>query len=474
MLPVLAWDNRGEAPAGWGSHVLVHWDEFEPSQGSYRFDLFETALARRDRPCYLQIAFSLYDKVKGAPVDRTARAHKRSLRVQVGGYTGEIPSYDAGWVEAYSRAVEALAGRLKGHAQVRGYWHAAGWSQETQAAMATRTGDWATALRPLLNLETYLNAIRVSTKRAVAAWSFGSAQDAVPVYLPGAPSPGSVWGSSRRRDVIAELLDAGAGYMNCGLATDNDTAWGAGERAGTMMVDIAQRTPRRAFEEGPRHALGEPLEVYWWLLRARHWQADCVNFYGSISAPHAAAVWPLLPKEGVRWLVFRDREFPETSYSTGGKVYGSGGEPGCWGYGLQWLGGGSLTFDPKRYTYDRWQLWTEEPVRIGAPGLSDGVYRVQLWSCDGDAKILEVAVANERFTVPADRVYHRVDLLGLVQPPAREGLPNDEPVATAQKVRYWLEEEARQREQGNAGRADVILYSNIDLAYRLEGASRAV
>jgi hypothetical protein len=44
----------------------------------------------------------------------------------------------------------------------------------------------------------------------------------------------------------------------------------------------------------------------------------------------------------------------------------------------------------------------------------------------------------------------------------------DETRATATKVRWWLEELARVTEAGETDRARAILYSLIDLAYRLE------
>jgi len=57
-----------------------------------------------------------------------------------------------------------------------------------------------------------------------------------------------------------------------------------------------------------------------------------------------------------------------------------------------------------------------------------------------------------------------------VPEPEPEPLPNDEqgpPSVLAQKIRYWLEEEQRQRHE-NPARAEAIHASNIDLAYRLE------
>jgi len=66
---------------------------------------------------------------------------------------------------------------------------------------------------------------------------------------------------------------------------------------------------------------------------------------------------------------------------------------------------------------------------------------------------------------PGDRLY-----AALFAP--REPLPNDEPAATAEKVRWWLEECARQFEGGAAERAEAILYSLVALAYRLEQDGR--
>jgi len=66
---------------------------------------------------------------------------------------------------------------------------------------------------------------------------------------------------------------------------------------------------------------------------------------------------------------------------------------------------------------------------------------------------------------PGDRLY-----AALLAP--RESLPNDEPAATAEKVRWWLEECVRQFEAGAAERAQAILYSLVALAYRLEQVGR--
>ena len=130
-----------------------------------------------------------------------------------------------------------------------GYWHAAGWNAETQIAAVSNTGDWGAAARPYVQQQDYYDFLTESTRRAVAAWG------SVPVYLPGAPSPGGVWGT-KRRDVVADCLKAGAGYMNCGLLADNSNSTGVGERAGLGMYDIGLLTERRGFEEGPRGESG--------------------------------------------------------------------------------------------------------------------------------------------------------------------------------------------------------------------------
>ena len=144
---VQAWDNIGEAPAGWGSHIMVRWRDFEPAAGVYRIELLTQALARRPRPCYIQLGFSFLDKALNVPVDFSPRQHKRSLRLSSNGIIGEIPPYDATWSNAYSQAVEALAYGLRDELQVLGYWHAAGWNTETQAAVSIRNNAWATAAR---------------------------------------------------------------------------------------------------------------------------------------------------------------------------------------------------------------------------------------------------------------------------------------------------------------------------------------
>jgi len=191
MQLVLAHDNGGKAPPGWASHIFVYWRDFEPSARQYRFDLFERALRNADRPCYLQLGFSVYDKVARAPVDASSPAHKRSIALTAAsGVTGEVPDYSPAWAAAYSAAVKALAEHFRTNPQVAGYWHAAGWNQETQAAVNNSGGLWGDMLRERLEGNTYYRFIRDTTAAAVAAWA------PVPVYLPGAPSPGVLWGGS--------------------------------------------------------------------------------------------------------------------------------------------------------------------------------------------------------------------------------------------------------------------------------------
>ena len=76
---------------------------------------------------------------------------------------------------------------------------------------------------------------------------------------------------------------------------------------------------------------------------------------------------------------------------------------------------------------------------------------------------------------PGDRLYDALFAPGGPKPgglaPKPEGLaplPHDAPAAPAEKVRWWLEECARQFEAGAAERGQAILYSLIALAYRLE------
>lgn len=401
MLLVQAWDNQGTAPDGWGSHILVYWRDFEPDAGVYRIDQFLRMIERRDRPCYVQLIFSLYGKATTAPQDYTPAQHKRSLKLVLGGLTGEIPPYDSAWTEAYCRAVEALALGLRDHPQVIGYWHAAGWNAETQAACLTRTGDWTAAVRPLLRPQYYYNFIKTSTARAVAAWGD------VPVYLPGAPSPGGVWGT-KNREIVADCLKMGAGYMNCGLQADNSTSIGLGMRAGLGMYDIGRLAKRRGFEEGQRQSLAEPLELYWLLMRARHWQGDFVNLYGGISVPQVEKVEYLLPADDVRWIVFRNAEYGANVYTSGGKIYGHSGEPGPWGSGITVQDVTPVREGPG-FGFDRWVLETSDALVLTLPDMADGEHVVTIWRPDGSRERNTELVQGGQLTLPPGR-YHRVDV----------------------------------------------------------------
>jgi hypothetical protein len=381
--------------------VVLPWRDFEPVAGVYRLDLFEQALARRDRPCYVQIVFSMLDKSRNAPVDYTPAPHKRSLRLMVGGLIGEIPPYDVAWTSAYNRAVAALAAGLRDHPQVAGYWHAAGWNAETQAAVSIRGVDWAAVAKPLLSSIAYYAFITGSTMRAVDVWGD------TPVYLPGAVSPGEVWGT-KRRDLIAECLRGGAGYMCCGLASDNSTAVGIGERAGLGMYDIALGVEHLGFEEGQRQNEDDRLELYWMLLRALGWGADFVSLYASMSAPQVAEIEHLLPAPGVRWIVFRDAEYAPNTYTAGGKIYGHGGEPGNWGVGI--TADGAAERGGSGFGFNRWFLRVDGLLVLTLAGAADGRYQVTIWRPDGSQEIDAYEVAGERLILPTGR-YHRVDVI---------------------------------------------------------------
>ena len=226
------------------------------------------------------------------------------------------------------------------------------------------------------------------------------------MYLPGAPSPGEIWGT-KRRDLIGDCLRAGAGYLNCGLRVDNDTSVGLGERAGLGMYDIAELTTRRGFEEGPRSEPDEPMELYWMLLRARHWRADFVNLYASLSAPDVAVVQDLLPAANARWIVFRDAEYAAQSWVAGGKTYGFSGEPGNWANRI--TAEGVALSRGAGFGFDRWIATVSGLLILKLPGLADGLYPVTIWRPDGSREEVVHEVAGERLALPAGR-YHRVDV----------------------------------------------------------------
>lgn len=408
MRMVQAWDNAGGAPEGWGSHVIVLWDQLEVRDGVYDWRALDAALAVRHRPCFLQVAFSLFDKAAQIPVDHTAAAHRRSLNlVATPGRVGTIPRYDAAWRQAYSALVQALATRYRNHPDVAGYWHAAGWNQETQAAAQAGGINWGElAVKAGLLQGDYLAAVGETTAVAVRAWA------PQPVYLPGAPSPGSVWGT-KRRDVIAAALEDGAGYMDCGLQPDSSTAFGLGGHAGLGMIEIATHSRLApGFEEGPILG-GLPDELYWNLLHARHWGAAFVCLYRSLSGQHYGAVAGRLPLGSARWIVFRDSEFGPTTYTDAqGRIFGHSGEPGCWGSGIEFTPDewNTLHFNTERFDCARWVLHASNPLRLRLPGLADGLYPCAVWTPDGAKSESHLRVSAEVATL-ASGEYHRVDVL---------------------------------------------------------------
>lgn len=408
MRMVQAWDNLGEAPEGWGSHVIVMWDQLEVSDGVYNWAALDKALAVRHRPCFLQVVFSLYDKTAQMPVDRTADDHRNSLRLAATpARVGTIPRYDAAWRQAYTAMVQALANRYRNHPDVAGYWHAAGWNQETQAAATTNGGEWGKlAVAAGLRQEDYLTAIAETTAAAVRAWAPQS------VWLPGAPSPGAIWGN-KRRDVIAAALEDGAGYMDCGLQPDSPTAFGIGGHAGLGMIEIASHSRLApGFEEGPILG-GMPGELYWNLLHARAWGAAFVCLYRNLSGSYYPAVASRLPAGGARWIVFRDAEFgPATYIDAQGRTFGHRGEPGCWASGIEFTPDAyqTLHFNTGRFGCDRWVLHASNPLLLALPGLQDGLYPCVAWAPDGTRREQHLAV-REGFATLASGEYHRVDVL---------------------------------------------------------------
>ena len=413
MRMVQAWDNAGTALDGWGSHVIVLWDEVEPSKGVYNWDLVDKALLAKNRPCYLQVAFSLYYKTSSIPIDHTAAPHRNSLRLTAApGRVGTIPRYDAAWRAAYGNMVEALATRYRNHPRVAGYWHAVGWNQETQAAANAGGVDWGKlAVSAGLQQGDYLAAIGETTARAVAVWK------PQPVYLPGAPSPGGVWGT-KRRDVIAAALEGGAAYMNCGLQPDHPQAFGLGGHAGLGMVEITTHAwGPPGFEEGPILG-GMPYELYWNLMHARHWQAAFVCLYSSLSGKHYPEISGLLPSDNARWIVFRDAEYAPVTYQDAqGRTFGHSGEPGCWGKGIVFTSDAdhSLHCTPERFGFDRWVLHASTPLQLRLPDMSDGLCPCVVWHSDGSRHDSPVMVKDGIATLPTGE-YHRVDILPVPTP----------------------------------------------------------
>ncbi len=404
MRIVQTWAGLGGVPTGWERHCPVLWSKWEYEPGRYDYAYIDDLLARQSTPVHLQIIISMWGRETGL-ADYTPAFHQRTLRLTTSdGKLGAIPNYaDASWQTAYQRAVAALATRYARHAQVVGYWHAVGVNQETQATLRSVDGaDWHTPAARVLSETGYYDFIVNSTAAAVTAW------DPMPVYLPGAASPGVTWGR-KRRDVVQSALLAGARYQMCGLLADNTTAYGLGVRAGQGLTDIIAATGARCAFEGGKQAGADPWELYWLLMRAAHWQADFVDLQASWT-PHYPTVAPFLPAADCRWLVWRDAEFSAQTWTGGdGQLYGQSGEPGCWARGLTWLTGGRLSLDAQRYDWGRWRLDAAEPVVVGAPGVPDGDYLVSVYYPSNDGDTLTVTVRGECFSLPSG-AYHRVDL----------------------------------------------------------------
>lgn len=441
---------------------MVRWCDWEPGPGKFDWGRVELALNAADRPCYLQIGFSMYNRALGAPEDYTPAHWRQTIALTAdSGVTGYVPDYSPGWADGLLAATAALAQRFKDHPNVRGFWAGLGWDQECQAAVNNSGGAWATLLKPKLAEQTYLDFLLRYGRACRDLWA------PVPVYLPAAPSPGGVWGH-RRRDVVASLLEEGCNYMNCGLLPDHQNSYGVGAYVGTGMHDIViGRTARVGYEEGPRRARGDAGELYWMMLRA--WdRCDFLAVYGSLSAPQVDVVLPKLPTTA-RWFAWRDAEAAQMTWmGADGRLYGTACEPGSWGVGLAWRSGGRLVFDGARYDFGRWQLVSDGAIQMEAAGLADGRYGVTIYSPPDCRSEIVVQVQDGLFDLPAG-IYHRIDLHepALVTP-AAEPLPNDEPDATATKVRWWIEELKRTLDAGREDRAGAILISLIDLAYRLE------
>ena len=465
MLLVNAWSNQGNVPLGWGSQIIIYWKDFESLNGQYGFSKFDYWLAKQNRPCYLQIGFSFYDEDKKVPIDVSPDIYKSSIILTSStGQIGYIPDYNPIWVQAYINATTALGQHYKDHPQVMGYWHSAGWNLETQAAVNWHDDLWADMYVQHVTMKTYFDFLELSTKAATEAWQPKT------VWLQAVPSPGTIWGSNQRR-FTKGLLNEHVGYMHCGLGTDIDIAIGLENNTGIGNYEMhVGRNAPIGFEEGPRFDDDNPLEVYWFLMHALHYNGEFVNLYMGISGTQAQAIEYLLPTNNTRWMVFRDRESEPIMYTgSNGLKYGWTGEPGQWGKGLTWLNGGTLVFDNKRYDMGRWQLQANEPILIGAIGLANGLYNATVYYPDGTTQILQIKVNDETFILPEGN-YHRVDIGESIIEPQPEPLPNDEPIATVDKLRWWLEELARMREAGNEERVTEILYSLIELAYRVDNA----
>lgn len=481
MRYVQTWSGDGGAPEGVERQCPILWNKWEYQAGKYDFAAVDRMLAARPDPCHLVIVISMYGKSTSL-VDYTPAFHKKSLRATASnGKVGEIPNYaDATWRAAYGRAIEAMAQRYRENPQVAGYQIAFGLDNETQATCLMSDGtDFNKPFAPLLAEAGYYKFIDEIVGRSVAAWASKSASGK-PVYVPGAPAPGTTWGGSKRRDVVIGALAYGARYLMCGLLTDNSNATGLGGHSGTGLTDAITTAGCGCAFEGGNEAGSVALELYWMLMRALHWNADFVQLQRSwYEKGHWRAVKDLLPASDARWIVFRDSEWPAPMFTgADGRKYGFTGEIGPWARGLRWVSGGTLVKDLARLDLGRWWLKTTsgEPVTLdgGESPLMDGLYDAQTVDCTGMICQTQVTAAGGCVTLPGGTGYHRIELRPAKVAPieVKPRLPEDEPQATAEKVRWWLEEEAREREAGRAERADAIMYSNIKLARRLEDKPR--
>ena len=129
--------------------------------------------------------------------------------------------------------------------------------------------------------------------------------------------------------------------------------------------------------------------------------------------------------------------------------------------------------------------WGGNPTTDGwrAQGLSPAQYVAQLAGCDAEWRRDGILVATPfvwlDYNWPSFRMTQEVTRLMVDYMVSQSGtavdpLPELETAidarTLAQKCRWWYEEETRQREAGNTGRADAIHYSLTKLLYRLENA----
>lgn len=403
--PVLTWDNTGQAPESWESEVVIAWRDFEPQPGMWRFDLVENALASKCRRCHLLLLIHSVEK-GGQVVDYTPNLYRKTHVLEVDGRTAEMPNYgDPTWKQHYRDAITALANRFRSDERVATTWLAVGLSNETQCMTTIRGVDFRPAAAKVLAADDYYSFIVETTDHAVRAWY------PKPVILPGAPSPGGVWGQ-RRRDVVQEALGQGAGYMMNGLLPDNPNAVGLGKLAGLGLYDMARHAGMVAFEGGKE--AGSSDELYWMLLHALNWWAEFVSLQRSW-LPHWDEAVARLPAYGDWWIVFRDKEHDERWYGE----QGFSGDPGCWGFGIRHESGGRLEFDEKDMGCMRHRLVADEPVTLAVTGMVDGTYKAEIWT-ESESTITALQVQNGKVTLPAGPRYHRVDLFPWTAQPKLE------------------------------------------------------